>query len=399
MALAAVLFCLHPLCLPAEAHAPDTSSPFKVVDVVIGAGTHDALHAKQLVNTATNESATVIWESGGRVEALHLLSKQRPASVRDVLSGHGDNATYVRLNPHWKGCLLLPWANRIANGTYTFPRGAAGKTHYLPLNEVTPPHPPYTGRMDALHGFLCNVTLDVVGSFTSADEATLVLAHRFNGSEPGYPFEVNVTINYTLTVSQGFRITIQATNTMAMDALPFYVGWHPYFNVEDVSASFLVLDNCSKTWNHVTMPAGAPQYGTLIPTGTTTPETRFSGAKAIGGNATNPTYLDDEFKATASPFASGAGLPGSLSPDVAECAIMRHRIIDPVRSDAMVLFADPQFRLFHVFTGSRSLWGDSAIAFEPMSAMADGYNNGDHLSILSAGETAVYSFGIAMATL
>ena len=60
----------------------------------------------------------------------------------------------------------------------------------------------------------------------------------------------------------------------------------------------------------------------------------------------------------------------------------------------VVLWQDSNFRFVHVFTGSNSIFHENAVAIEPMSAMADAYNNHDHLTTLSAGETWGGSFGV-----
>ena len=62
-----------------------------------------------------------------------------------VLLDHGRNATSARANDGWKGAMLLPYANRIANGTYTF----NGKRYFLERNEDRTPY----GR-EGLHGYL-----------------------------------------------------------------------------------------------------------------------------------------------------------------------------------------------------------------------------------------------------
>lgn len=60
----------------------------------------------------------------------------------------------------------------------------------------------------------------------------------------------------------------------------------------------------------------------------------------------------------------------------------------------VVLWQDSNFRFVQVFTGSASGFGENAVAIEPMSAMADSYNNHDHLSILSGGEEWNGAFGV-----
>ena len=47
-----------------------------------------------------------------------------------------------------------------------------------------------------------------------------------------------------------------------------------------------------------------------------------------------------------------------------------------------------------VFTGSNSIFNANAVAIEPMSAMADAYDNHDHLTTLSVGEAWGGSFGV-----
>ena len=70
------------------------SSTFTVTNSALGKGTPDELRTYVLSNTATGDFAEVIWESGGRLEQLHL-------NGHPVLITHENNATMVRENPHW----------------------------------------------------------------------------------------------------------------------------------------------------------------------------------------------------------------------------------------------------------------------------------------------------------
>jgi len=99
--------------------------------------------------------------------------------------------------------------------------------------------------------------------------------------------------------------------------------------------------------------------------------------QTLGGSAGNPTYYDNEWKATRRVFE-----------------FVETEIWDPVAGYSTFLWQDSSFPLTQLFTGSMSLWGESAIAFEPMSGIADAFNNHDHLSILSAGEQWFGSFGV-----
>lgn len=71
------------------------------------------------------------------------------------------------------------------------------------------------------------------------------------------------------------------------------------------------------------------------------------------------------------------------------------RIVDVGgEGDVAVLFADRQHRVYQIFTGAKEGWGWDAIAMEPMSALADAYNNGDGLRVLAAGESFEGTFGV-----
>ena len=186
---------------------------------------------KVLKNTRTDELVKIITKPGGRVEQLHLRNSE---NLRDVLVGHEsagptelDWAKAVHANTHWKGvpnplpfqsrrdslqyapcvgAMLAPFANRIANGSYVFD----GVKHYLPRNECT------DVRCGALHGFLDTKSMSIDASGTDEKGAFLILSHRF-GDDPGYPFQVNMTIKYSLWDGGGdagpsFTVETRATN-------------------------------------------------------------------------------------------------------------------------------------------------------------------------------------------
>lgn len=199
------------------------------------------------------------------------------------------------------GSILLPFANRIANGTYTF----FGSTHHLPRNEC-----PAGVRCDALHGFLFNRTLDVVRSDVGDDYASLTLGTYFDGiSTPGWPFRAFVEVTYALTVHDPHAhepgpgvayITTKVTNAEPASSLPFFNSWHPYFRVKDVSRARIEFDVCggasnSTSWRHVVMGAGGKhrssnaQWQALHPLGL---EARFLAtgrAPPISGAAADAT--------------------------------------------------------------------------------------------------------------
>ena len=213
--------------------------------------------------------------------------------------------------------------------------------------------------------------LTVTGSDITDSHATLQLSHLFDNTVPGYPFAFDVVINYTLS-DTGFRMDFNVTNRMESYPMPFYMGWHPYFACTAYKA-YVVLDPCTH-WNHVELNTN------MDPTGITKLYHGLNGSQPIGGSETNPTFYDDEFK--------------PVSPDRAQCGVIETRLYDVPTRQTVVLWQDSSFRLVHVFTGSESMFNEDAIAIEPMSGMADAYNNHDHLSVLSGGETWSGSVGV-----
>jgi aldose 1-epimerase len=216
--------------------------------------------------------------------------------------------------------------------------------------------------------------MHVISATAYADRAELVLGWSFDGSDPGYPFLLDVRITYSLS-SSGFRIDTRAQNVMASQPLPFSHAWHSYFAVSDMSAAAVVLDACSH-WNHLRVHNDSPIESDLIPTGFTEPWTRFGGTP-LGGTRNRPTYYDDEFKATASE---------------SECPVLRTRIRDG--SVTTVLWQDATFRFLQVFTGTRKALGEDAIALEAMSSAADSWNNMQGVHILHPDEVLTGSFGV-----
>ena len=224
---------------------------------------------------------------------------------------------------------------------------------------------------NALHGLLAGVVMQVQSTTVDKNGATLVLAHKTDGLDQGYPFLLSLEVQYTLR-EDGFSVAFRITNLMPRLPLPVYVGWHPYFKCTAYSA-FVVLDQCTQ-WNHVQLNTN------LDPTGITDRFYGLNGTDPIGGSPTEPTLYDDEYK--------------PRDGTVHNCDLIQTKICDMATGHNVVLWQDDSFRFVHIFTGYTSPFHESAIAVEPMSAMADSYNNHDHLTVLSGGETWTGSFGV-----
>ena len=168
----------------------------------------EIVRLKVLRNTRSGEKVEIVPALGGKTEALLLRTPR--GDLREVLLDHHRNATAVHANVGWKGAMLVPYANRVANGTYTLD----GVTYCLERNEVTPfqtwdPADPEgadpTARYlqdrgafgkNALHGYLYRKPMAVLGASGGEDHATLSLGYDFDGTDAGYPFLLRVNVTY-----------------------------------------------------------------------------------------------------------------------------------------------------------------------------------------------------------
>ncbi len=217
-----------------------------------------------------------------------------------------------------------------------------------------------------MHGLLAGKKLNLNSATFDDKSAILILSYSFKNEEEGYPFYWNYKITYTLS-KQGLDISIVVQNAMQNDPLPLYIGWHPYFISDSVDKAVITFDKCTG-WNHVELNSN------INPTGITAPGAPFNGTTPIGGTPSTPTHYDDEYKATSPPSM---------------CGVIETKLFDPDSMKTVVLYQSENMRFIQVFTGL-----SGAIAIEPMSGMADAFNNHDHLSVLSGGETWEASFGV-----
>eukprot|EP00041_Stephanoeca_diplocostata_P009069 m.137977 g.137977 ORF g.137977 m.137977 type:complete len:408 (+) comp17590_c0_seq2:62-1285(+) len=353
-----------------------TQPTFTITDDEYRTGS-DIARLKVITNTRTGEYVSVIPGHGGCVDSLYLAKSPNASDkshvLHKVLWDHGRNATAVRLNPTWKGRVLLPYANRIGNATYQF----NGTTYHLPINDVS-------GLNNSLHGLLWNRSMQILSTDIDDISASITLGYSFDGSDTGYPFLLDITVTYTLN-KIGFTITVAATNRDINGGwpLPFFSGWHPYI-LASLHTSTLTLDPCT-AWTHVDVGVGPqyppPRYSNMVPTGHTHVWSRFNGSRPFGGSATMPTYFDDEVKAL----------------NTAKCGdTFEHVLQDFDNSVQIGLSVDSSYKFLQIFTGAQQTWGVDAVVLEPLNAMSDAYNNHDNLHTISVGETYTSSFGIRM---
>ena len=247
--------------------------------------------------------------------------------------------------PSGRGQLLIPWPNRIEDGTYDFD----GLRHQLPVDEPE--------RSNAIHGLVRWHPWQV----TDRKPALVGLEYTLH-PRPGYPFTLALRVQYAL-IPEGLKVRTEATNVGAR-ACPYGAGAHPYLAVESGLVDQVTLQVPART----VLEADAR----ALPTGSRSVDGStfdFRSPKEIGGMRLDHCFTDivreDDGRA-------------------------RVRL-----GDATTLSVDESYGFLMVFTGDGLPDVDRrSIAVEPMTCAPNAFRSGDGLIRLEPGETHVGVWGI-----
>jgi aldose 1-epimerase len=146
--------------------------------------------------------AAVVTEQGGGLRSLTYDG--RPL----ILTHDADE-----LVPAAAGQLLAPWPNRIDHGRYSF----EGVSYSLPINEAP--------LDNAIHGLVRFAPWQAV----SRDPHRVRLTYRLLGHS-GYPFRLDLAVEYSLDASGGLTVRQSARNAGSRTA-PYGHGAHPYLTL------------------------------------------------------------------------------------------------------------------------------------------------------------------------
>jgi aldose 1-epimerase len=305
-----------------------------------GANDHPLPSGRQFEIRFAEQAVTAV-EVGGGLRAYI-------AAGADVLDGYSAGEPC----DGGRGQLLLPWPNRIQDGTYAF----AGTEHRLPLTEPD--------RGNAIHG------LTRWSSWSAVDHSPAGVTMRLRlFPQPGYPFTLDLETRYSLD-SAGLTVRMTATN-LGHEPCPFGAGAHPY-----LTAGEPAIDGCS-----VCIPAAARLTADDrgIPSGrepvADTPWD-FQAAHPIG-----PLQLDTAFTELA------AAADGVVRMELASAATGRR----------VTLWAEVSaFPYLMVFSGDTLAPGRRrrALAVEPMTCPPNAFRSGQELVILEPGQAWSGNWGI-----
>jgi aldose 1-epimerase len=292
------------------------------------------------IEIVAGDQRAVVVEVGGGLRAYSV-------GGREILDGYGAN----EMSSSGRGQALIPWPNRLQDGSYEFD----GRRHQLPLNEPD--------RSNAIHGLVRWVAWAI-----SAREPNRVVMEYVLHPQAGYPFSLTLNIEYAL-LDGGLRVRTTATN-IGVDACPYGSGAHPYLTLGTATVDRLIL--------HAPARTVLRSDGRGLPIGTAVVEDTeydFRQSRPIGSTTLDHAFTDLE--------RDGDGLA-------------RVTLRDPDRGTEVSLWVDESYPYLMLFTGDplpdvrrRSL------AVEPMTCPPNAFRTGDALIRLEPGSSFTSSWGIA----
>ncbi len=180
---------------------------------------------------------------GARVVSLWTPDKN--GHYEDVVLGYNNINDYVN-NPgeRFLGAVVGPYANRIANGTYTI----GEETYNFPQNN----------NGQTLHGGLKGLDM-VVWDVAQCTENTLVLTYLHEDGLDGMPGNLQITMTYALTADNEFTVDYVAETDKATHV---NISHHSFFNLKGEGNGTITDNVMVINASHTT-----PVDNLLIPTG------------------------------------------------------------------------------------------------------------------------------------
>jgi aldose 1-epimerase len=296
------------------------------------------------ITIALGDQTAVIVEVGGGLRSY-------AAGGRDIIDGYGTD----EISSSGRGQVLVPWPNRLEDGSYQFD----GQRHQLPLNEPE--------RHNAIHGLVRWATWT-----TALHEPHRAIMEHVLYPQPGYPFSLGTRIEYSLSDS-GLEVLTTATN-LGKNALPFGSGAHPYLTLGATTVDRLLLRIPARTVLR-SDERGLP-IGTLAVKDT---EYDFQEAKRIGATTLDHAFTD-------------------LEAD--EDGLVRVELRDSEQQTEVSLWVDRSYPYLMIFSGDTlpNARRRRSLAVEPMTCPPNAFRTGKDLIRLEPGASFTGKWGIARGT-
>ncbi|WP_029291295.1 aldose 1-epimerase family protein [Cellulomonas sp. HZM] len=292
------------------------------------------------------QHALTLGDQRAVVAAVGASLRSYTVGERDVVLPFDENDPA----PAFSGAVLAPWPNRLADGEYV----RDGVTYEVPITEHA--------RRTALHGLVSFTEF----ALTSSSGTSVTLEHTTVPTH-GYPWQVRVSVTYTLT-DDGLHVTIEATN-VGTGVAPYGTGVHPWLSPGDAA-----VDDC-------TLSVGAARHvlvdDRLLPTGDEPvgPGTDLREPLALRGVAFDDAWTSPERD------TDGRSWARFTSPD----------------GRTVAMWADEAAEAWQVCTGDGiPLIERRGVAVEPMTCIADAFRTGEDLVELAPGGQHVLTWGLRL---
>lgn len=295
-------------------------------------------------NNSTDESFSVLPDSGARVAELFLHNGQELISIiKKIENVHSENRDDI-----FNNAKLSPFAGRIKEGKFAFNSVA----HQLIKN--------YPEENNACHGFVFGQKFNVIEKTLNESYASCTLEYHYPGHLPGYPFSYVIQLTYQLSQT---GLTCTTTIKKSSDKqMPISDGWHFYFDLG------IEIDNLKlKTENCELMELDS----NMIPTGKREIFDEFIDGKIIGERE-----FDSCFK-----LKCGDKAETRLISDERKLDLTIWQEVGESKYQYLVIYTPPDRK---------------TIAIEPMTSNINSFNNGEGLIILNPNESFTASFGISL---
>lgn len=296
-----------------------------------------------IVTLHDESSQTTVEIIPGCGALLHGFTVQHKGAAVNVISSYASKQEFEEFfeAKGFKSAKLSPFVCRLKNGSYQY-----GQQEYRIQKFYMGDH--------AIHGLIYDKTFTVLSQQSDEQKASVEMLYEYRGEDPGYPFQYDCKVMYSLAADNNLTITTTIINKDA-GMIPVADGWHPYFSLGKK------IDECQLEFQSKEMlefDAG------LIPTTKLIPYQEFGSLKAIGD-----TFFDNCFTA-----------------NFAECQPMLV-FRDPASKLQLQISPEKSYPYLQIYTPPDR----QSIAFENLSAAPDAFNNGLGLLNVAAGEEVTFT--------
>lgn len=289
---------------------------------------HKNSFLNQLVisNSNTAFKAVIYPNLGASLQELEIRKVAMIAGVSQDIAGLESYAGA------YNSSFLFPFPNRIAKGKYSF----ENTSYQLECNE--------NGRENAIHGCIDQAAFALDSQNATEESAEVTLKYSHSSNVPGFPFTFNcfITYNFTLT-TVAISLKVENTDTASF---PFGFGWHPYFKLDNFDNAILSFDGEDQVdCDSEMIPIGRSKHG-----------------------------LESAFKLKNHQFDTGfiqKTSASSLETDTYKVSLSSSDNLDAY---------------LQVYTPAHG----KSIAIEPMTCIADSFNNKTGLRVLAPAETVIW---------